>query len=160
MNHQWHSPCYIGEQSELKVAYLQMGDLLMDGLSGIEGTKILLIDDDSSVRESMTQFLTDKGVEITSCQTLREGLDALKGCCYDILMCDQYLLKDDPENAFDLFKNSVPPMSRMIFTGAVGVDAISEAKMEGRDAFIPKPFSAESITDALSGYLRTRSKET
>jgi DNA-binding NtrC family response regulator len=137
-----------------------MGDLLMESLSGIEGTKILLIDDDPSVRESMTQFLSDKGIELTSCETLCEGLEALKGGCYDILMCDQYLLKDDPENTFEHIKNTVPPMSRMLFTGAVGVDARTEAKMEGTDAFIPKPFSAETITDALSGYLRSRSKET
>jgi DNA-binding NtrC family response regulator len=131
----------------------------MNSLPGIEGTKFLLSDDDPSVRESMTQFLNDKGIELTSCRTLCEGLAALQGCCYDILMCDQYLLKDDPANTFDLIKNTFPPMTRMVFTGPVGVDARTEAKMEGTDAFIPKPFSAETITDVLHRYLRVRSNQ-
>jgi DNA-binding NtrC family response regulator len=130
----------------------------MDSLSGIEGTKVLLIDDDPLIGECMMPFLADKGIQLTSCQTLGEAVEATKACCYDILICDQYLLKDDAENTFDLLKNTVPPMLRVVFTGPVGVDSFTEAKMEGTHAFIPKPFSAGAIIDVLHGYLQKRSK--
>jgi len=130
-----------------------------DKLSEIEGTKVLLIDDDPMIRESMTEFLADKGIRLTNCRTLSEAVEELKACCYDILLCDQYLLMDDAANAFECIKNADPGMQKIFFTGAVGVDAVTEAKMEGTVAFIPKPFSAETITDVLFRSARRRSPE-
>lgn len=129
----------------------------MDTLSTIEGTKVLLIDDDRLIRESMMLFLTDKGIELTTCQTLDEALNVLKSDHFDILICDQCLLKDDRENTFDFIKDSDPGMVRVVFTSPAGVDALTEARMEGVDAFILKPFSANTITDVLLRLLRMRS---
>jgi DNA-binding NtrC family response regulator len=126
----------------------------MEDWSELAGTRVLLVDDDPLIRESLMLFLGDNGVQLTNCRTLGEALEALRENCYDVLICDQYLLLSDAENAFDCIKASVPRLPRIIFTGPVSVDARTQAKLEGTVAFIPKPFSAKTITAALFSSVR------
>jgi phosphoserine phosphatase RsbU/P len=121
----------------------------MKSLSDTVEAKVLLIDDDPLIRDSMQMFLTSRGIDLTCCRKLEEGFEALSKNRYDILLCDQCFLSGDGERAFEIIKDSMPGMVRALFTDSVRIEALSEAQRLGVDLFIAKPFTAESIADAI-----------
>lgn len=121
----------------------------MDTSTKRNGKKVILIDDDPLIIESMMLFLTEKGIQFTSCQTLDEALEAVKGNRYDLLLCDHCLLKEENARTFDLIKRCAPETVRVVFTGPAGLDSSTEVEMKGVDALVTKPFSASTIDEIL-----------
>jgi DNA-binding NtrC family response regulator len=128
----------------------------MDASAKTESKKVILIDDDLLIRDCMMLFLTDKGFQLTSCQTFDEALDALKGGHYDLLLCDQCILKDQGAGTFDLIKDYAPETVRVVFTGPTGLDSSMDVAMNGIDAIVTKPFSATTINEILHMGLREK----
>ena len=54
--------------------------------SKLRQMKILLIDDDEWIRDSLGLYFEDEGCHLLALETAEEGIEALKGQNYDIIM--------------------------------------------------------------------------
>ena len=112
--------------------------------------KILLIDDDEWIRDSLSIFFESEGCYLEALETAEKGLEALKKQPYDIIMVDYRLPGMD---GLDFLKqlNEVYPNVKKILITAYGNSAlISEAMQVGIQDFIEKPFTTETIEASLS----------
>lgn len=122
----------------------------MNVFSKLKHTKILLIDDDEWIRDSMTLFFEAEGCRIKALETAEEALVEIQRQDYDIVICDYKLPGID---GLQLFKavQRVRPDTKTILITAYKTDAlVSEAKQMGIHDFISKPFTSETIEASLS----------
>ncbi len=114
--------------------------------------RVLLIDDEASLRRSVTMGLMQKGYQTESCENGMKGLQALethkqrqmplKGAVVDVQLPDIDGLK-----LLKIIKFNYPQLPVIVITG-YGNDAIAE-EARAADAYLEKPFNTEDLAGLL-----------
>ena len=114
--------------------------------------RVLLIDDEASLRRSVTMGLMQKGYQTESCENGMKGLQALetlkqrqmplRGAVVDIQLPDIDGLK-----LLKVIKLNYPQLPVIVITG-YGSDAIAE-EARAADAYLEKPFNTEDLAGLL-----------
>ncbi|OGP90128.1 MAG: hypothetical protein A2157_17440 [Deltaproteobacteria bacterium RBG_16_47_11] len=112
--------------------------------------KILLVDDDKWIRDSLSLFFESEGCLLVACETAEEGLETLRDQTYDIIIADYKLPGMDGLEFLKRIEESHPGSMKVLFTAYKEDKVISEATRIGVDDFIEKPFTAETIEESLS----------
>jgi CheY-like chemotaxis protein len=121
--------------------------------------KILLVDDDESIRDSMSMFFLGEGVSIQALETAEEGIRALEKQSYDIIITD-YRLPGMDGLSFLGHVRELCPQAYKIFLTAFGSREVQAAAARlDVDEYIEKPFSTRLIRDALKRYKERKRKE-
>ena len=107
--------------------------------------KILLLEDDANLNETLTEFLQEKGYEVISVYEGYEAQEKLYESHYDILLFDVNV----PDiNGFELLKearaNGVDTPTIFI-TSLDGVDDLEKGFESGCDDYIRKPFVLKEL---------------
>ena len=112
--------------------------------------KILLIDDDEWIRDSLTLFFEGEGCCLVAFETAEEGMDALSLGSYDIVIADYKLPGMDGLEFFRQLQKSHFNVIKILITAYGSKEVVSEALNLGIHDFIDKPFTSETIENALS----------
>ncbi len=112
--------------------------------------KVLLVDGDELVRSAMVLFLEAKGCELTVCETVREGIEALNREDFDIILCDQCLPNEDCLEFVSLSRSSHPAAKSVLLTSPKEAACLPDFLKIGVDAVIEKPLTAESVENCLA----------
>lgn len=122
----------------------------MNILKEIKNKKIMLIDDDESIRDALSTFFLYEGIRIDALGTAEEGIEALKRKPYDVLIVDYTLPGMDGLSFLRKARTMCPDAYKVLIT-SLGSDEISQAAREaGSDEFIQKPITMDLIKSALS----------
>jgi DNA-binding response OmpR family regulator len=116
--------------------------------------RILLIDDDAWIRDSMAVFFESEGSCFLALETAEEGLNELARRDYDIVICDYRLPGMDGLSFFKLIrgKDSV----KLLIT-AYGTDTLpDEARAAGVDGYLVKPLDMKAIESELRRLVQGR----
>jgi DNA-binding response OmpR family regulator len=112
--------------------------------------KILIIDDETSVRELFTGVFTDEDYEVIATEDGNLALEILEQDNIDVIFLD---LKLFGMNGIDLCRQirEMKPMS-MIFaiTGWASLFEIEECRQAGFDDYFEKPLDMDMLTDAVA----------
>ena len=122
-------------------------------------TKILLIDDDHWIRDSLCMFFESEECHIRACQTAEEGLEALKHATYDVMIVDYHLPGMDGLEFFSRIREHSTEVIKVIITAYKTDTAISRAQEFGIHALIEKPFRADTIVTLLRRLQQNKQKE-
>lgn len=120
--------------------------------------KILLVDDDEWIRDSLSQFFEAEGCHLLALETAEEGVDALKSDSYDIIISDYRLPGMDGLEFFKLAGESHPDAIMILVTAYGNIDVACEATRIGIQDLIQKPFTTETIEKSLSRLIEKRKK--
>jgi DNA-binding NtrC family response regulator len=116
----------------------------------IKDKKILLIDDDESIRDSMSMFFLGEGIHIDTFETAEEGVDAMKKQHYDIIITDYRLPGMDGLSFLKHILRLCPDSFKILITAYGSREVLTAATGRGVDEYIEKPFTTKLIKDALS----------
>ena len=116
--------------------------------------KILLLEDDANLNETVTEFLEEEGYDVTSTYDGYEAQDALYESKFDLLLLDVNtpgvdgftLLKEAREN--DVLSPSI------FITSLDGVDDLEKGFQSGCDDYIRKPFVLKELAIRVETLLR------
>jgi len=122
----------------------------MDLFNKLKNMKILLIDDDEWIRDSMSLFFESEGCNLKALESAGEGLKMLKNKNYDIIIVDYRLPDMDGLEFFKRIQESHPNAFKILITAYGSKELLSEAKEMGVHDFIEKPFTSETIEESLS----------
>ncbi len=108
-------------------------------------SKILLIEDDANLNETVTEFLEESGYEVVSAYDGYEAQERLYESKYDLILLDVNM---PGINGFDLLKKSreeglVAPA--IFITSMDSVDDLERGFESGCDDYIRKPFSLKEL---------------
>lgn len=116
----------------------------------IRDMKILLVDDDESIRDSLSMFFTSEGIHIDTLETAEEGLEAVQDRHYDIIITDHRLPGMDGLTFLRHIRDLSPSSFKVLITAYGGYDMLITAAEVGVNEYIEKPFSTKLIKKALS----------
>ncbi len=107
--------------------------------------RILVVDDEHTLRESCATVLRQEGYDLTVCGRGQEAIDLLKRRAFDIVLADLYM----PQvGGLALLRAALATNRDTLFvvmTGNPSVDSSVEALRQGAFDYLPKPFSATHL---------------
>jgi len=107
--------------------------------------KVLVVDDEESMRHMLTEMLEEEGYVVQTASDGEEALGKAREDTYDFILSDIRMPKMDGTELLDgLRKESIP--STVIMMSAYGdVNTALEAIKRGAYDYIPKPFKSDEI---------------
>jgi len=123
------------------------------------GFKILIIDDEPTLRESLEFALAASGYEVFAARTGEEGLALLSAVNLDLILLDHWLPGINGDQVLSAVKETHPDLPVIIMTAQGSVElAVSLMKMGAFD-FLVKPFELDQIEALVAkGLERARLK--
>jgi len=112
--------------------------------------KILLIDDDELIRDSLSLFFSGEGVYLSAFETAEKGLEELEKNNYDIIVVDYRLPGMDGVEFFKHIRETQKKTLKILTTAYKDHKVVSEAYKIGIQDFIEKPFTSKTIERVLS----------
>jgi len=124
--------------------------LRMDIFDRIKNMKILLVDDDEWIRDSLRLFFEAEGCNLLTFETAEEGMEAVKQQVYDIVISDYKLPGMDGLEFLRRVKEKQPNAFEILITAYANCEIVKEADEIGVKDIIPKPFTSEDVETSLS----------
>ncbi|HTI06564.1 MAG TPA: sigma-54 dependent transcriptional regulator [Gemmatimonadales bacterium] len=107
--------------------------------------RVLVIEDEETLRESCASVLTHDGYDVTMCGVAREAQALLRQKVFDVVLMDWYM-SDIPGCELLPLALASNPLTRVIaVTGKPTLASSLEAIRIGAWAYLPKPFSAVQL---------------
>ncbi len=128
----------------------------MDLFSKLKEMKILLIDDDEWIRDSLSLFFACEGCHFLALETAEEAMEALKVHNYDIIIVDYKLPGMDGLALLKRIQDSHLGAMKILITAYRSEEVISEAINMGVKEIIEKPFTSKIIETSLSRLIEAR----
>jgi DNA-binding NtrC family response regulator len=123
---------------------------MFDLFCKLKKMKIMLIDDDEWIRDSLSLFFEAEGCHLLALETAEEGLSALKRQVYDIVIADYRLPGMDGLAFLEQTQNLCPHALKMLITAYKSPEVVTKANRIGIHDLIEKPFTSETIEGTLS----------
>lgn len=112
--------------------------------------KILIIDDEESIRDGCTQVLSRKGFQVESTGEALLGLEMALKNIYDVILLDIRIPKMDGVEILKKIKVEKNISAKVIIiTGYGSIPLAVEAMRHGAFNFLPKPYSAPELREAV-----------
>ncbi|MBW1613749.1 MAG: response regulator [Deltaproteobacteria bacterium] len=121
----------------------------MDLFSKLKAMKLLLIDDDQWIRDSLSIFFEGEGCHLLVLETAEDGLEELKSQDYDIIIADYRLPGMDGLEFLKRSQEINPNAMRVLITAYGNSEIFSKAYKLGVQDCINKPFTIETIEESL-----------
>jgi len=122
----------------------------MDVFDKLRTMKILLIDDDEWIRDSLSIFFEAEGCQLMVFETAEEGLAELKDQAYDLIIVDYKLPGLDGLEFLKRTQNAQLDAIKVLITAYRNDMVVSEAKKLKIQGFIEKPFTSDSFMASLA----------
>ena len=122
----------------------------MDLFNKLKDKKILLVDDDEWIRDSLTLYFDSEGCNMMAVETAEEGMELLTQQNYDIILIDYKLPGIDGLTFSRKIQEICPDAIKILITAYKNKKVVSEAVSAGIQDLIDKPFTIKTIEDSIS----------
>jgi two-component system nitrogen regulation response regulator NtrX len=123
--------------------------------------KILIIDDEKSICNVMTEILNDEGYKAFSAESGEKGLDIIKNEQIDLIFLDIWLPETDGIAVLETLKKEINFTGPVIMiSGHANIDNAVKAVEYGAFDFLEKPLTLDKITTVLKNAEEALNKET
>jgi two-component system nitrogen regulation response regulator NtrX len=111
----------------------------------VKKRRVLVIDDDRAVRETLSQILTDEGYVVTSVDSGGEGLRRLTEESFDLAFLDVWLKDRDGLSILEAARERLRDVPVVMISGHASVETAVRAVRLGAEDFLEKPLSLERV---------------
>lgn len=118
--------------------------------------RILIVDDEPSIRMVLSGVLTNAGYQVDSVDSGEAALEQLLGFEYDLLLVDLQMAGLDGLTLIDQARASHPDLAMIILTGFASTDSAIQALRQGVDDYLVKPARPDEIRAAVRRVLARR----
>lgn len=115
--------------------------------------KILLVEDEAVVRESVREWLVDDGYEVECVGTGEEALEKIKEEEFGVIVLDLKLPGIDGLQVFEEAKGLKPETKGVIITAYPSKESKEKARRLGLLDFLAKPFRVEDLEKLITAAL-------
>lgn len=116
---------------------------------------ILIVEDEDSLRETLTRFLKREGHQVLSAANGREAIDEAVSACPDVLVAD-WMLKDHLHglHVSEAFRAVNPNLNTILITGFPSQDLLAESDRCGVLQLLEKPFDLQELKQSVDRALQ------
>src|SRR5436189_4523442 len=119
--------------------------LLAIGPEAKARVRILVVDDEHTLRESCAAVLRHEGYDVTVCSRGQDALELLKRRAFDVLLVDLYMSQIDGLALLRAALRTNHDTIGIVLTGNPSVKSSVKASWQGTFDYLPKLFSASHL---------------
>jgi two-component system response regulator PilR (NtrC family) len=119
-----------------------------------ERARILVIDDDKGIRESLETVLKEEGYEVDVAENGHEAIQKSQANYYNLALVDLRLPDMDGLKLLTEMMETVPKVVKIIITGYPSLQNAIEAVNLGADGYMVKPYKMEDMLRTIKENLR------
>jgi CheY-like chemotaxis protein len=112
--------------------------------------RVLLIEDDGSVRRIVRKMLERGRHEVTEAENGRVGLDRLRDGAFDLVITDIIMPEMDGLETLIELRKHYPTLAVIAMSGGGRMDVLGSAEKLGASAVLHKPFTIDLMTTAIA----------
>ncbi|WP_461832452.1 sigma-54-dependent transcriptional regulator, partial [Aquifex sp.] len=124
---------------------------------------ILIVDDEESILNTLSEILEDEGFKTERAKTLKEAREKIKAFFYPVIVLDVWMPDGDGVEFIDFIKENSPDSVVIVITGHGSIETAVKAVKKGAYEFLEKPFSIErfllTVKHAFESYESSRFPE-
>jgi DNA-binding NtrC family response regulator len=124
-----------------------------------EHPRILVVDDDESVRKVLAAILEEEGYAVDTAKNGREAIKKSKVKFYNLALIDIRLTDMEGTKLLTKVKDTMPKMRKIIITGYPSLQNAIEAVNRGADAYVLKPFDMDKVLETIKDQLKKQEEE-
>jgi len=121
--------------------------------------RILVVDDDESIRNTMTTILEDEGYIVDLAVSGSEAIKRTEETTYNVTLLDIRLPDMDGVKLLKLMKDAVPRTRKIMVTGYPSMQNTLEALNKNADAYLIKPVDIEKLLSTIKEQLQLQESE-
>jgi DNA-binding NtrC family response regulator len=122
-------------------------------------TRILVIDDDESIRTTLKAILEDAGYAVDLAASGSEAIQKTQEAAYNVAFIDIRLPDMEGVELLKLIKVIVPRTRKIILTGYPSMQNAITALNKDADAYLIKPVDLEKLLNTLKEQLQLQEEE-
>jgi DNA-binding response OmpR family regulator len=123
-------------------------------------TRVLVVDDDETLRFSLAQVLQEAGYETVKAKHGLDGLSVLKqDADFDVILSDVKMKEMDGLQFLAELKTQYPDISVIMMTGHATVDTAVQAMREGAVNYLLKPISRRGLLEGVREAVQLRTEK-
>jgi putative two-component system response regulator len=118
--------------------------------------RILIVDDEKSIRDILLEVLSAEGYECRSAEGSQEALAILKKCPFELVLSDILMPGMSGVDLLKQAKRFYPDLAFVMVTAVHAAETAIEAMRLGADNYIIKPFKFEEVILSIEKALHRR----
>ena len=111
--------------------------------------RLLVVEDDNSVRNTITTFLELEGYSVDAVSSTREALDRLRSDAYPIVISDIYVDERTGLDILETARKQNPNCAVILMTARGTIETVMKATQGGAFDYIAKPFELDRMLDTV-----------
>lgn len=120
----------------------------------VEPARILVVDDDESIRKTLATILKDHGYIVDTAENGKEAIEKSKANFYNLALIDIRLPDMEGTKLLTAMKDTTPKMVKIIVTGYPALNNAIEAVNKGADGYVLKPVNIDNLLSTIKEHLR------
>ena len=124
-----------------------------------ERARILVVDDDESIRTVLLAILAEEGYSVDVARTGKEAVKKSKTTRYSLALIDVRLPDTEGTRLLTQLKRASPRTRKIIITGYPSLQNAIDALNRGADAYVMKPFNMEKVLGTIKEQLEKQREE-
>ena len=124
-----------------------------------ESARILVIDDEETIRKTISMTLQHAGYAVDTAENGREAVRKSEGSFYNLALIDVRLPDMEGTELLTKLKDTTPRMVKIILTGFPGLENAVTAINKGVDAYLIKPINATELLRVVKEHLNKQQQE-
>ena len=122
-------------------------------------TRILVVDDDETIRTTMKAILEDEGYIVDLAGTGKEAVQKTREKSYNVALLDIRLPDMEGVELLKLMQDSVPRTRKIMVTGYPSMQNAISALNKNADAYLLKPVDVEKLLNTVKEQLQAQDNE-
>jgi two-component system nitrogen regulation response regulator NtrX len=118
--------------------------------------KILIVDDEAGIRESLSSILRDERYSVDAVESAEVALERLNASDFEVVLLDVWLPGMDGMEALSRIQSLTQPPLVIIISGHANIETAVRATKLGAFDFIEKPLSLEKVTVLVRNAIQQR----
>jgi DNA-binding NtrC family response regulator len=147
--------------SEAFVHALGRGDMAVTGrwdAAKATGRKVLVIDDEAVVANSIRRTLTRRGFTVEEAFSGNDALNRILTRMYDLVLLDMKMPDANGLELLPIIKKHRPLLPVVMVTGYASIDNAVEAIQRGANDYMAKPFTPDELCTTATRAIRSVSQ--
>ena len=124
-----------------------------------ENSRILIIDDDESIRRILSSILEEKGYIVDTARNAKEALKKSKAFYYNLALIDIRLPDIEGTDLLSKLQKASPEMIKIILTGYPSLQNAIKAVNKGADGYLIKPADLDDLHQTIERHLKRQEEE-
>ncbi|MCX6133890.1 MAG: response regulator [Ignavibacteriales bacterium] len=118
--------------------------------------KILVVDDEENVCQSIKKVLSRKGYNISQAFTVDDAVKLIKEMTFDLVITDMMIPGTSGLELLQIIRDDYPELEVIMITGYASIESAVKATKLGASAYLPKPFTPDELTKVTEKTLAAR----